>query len=105
MPDQIAYLSGPMFSVGDKWEQENIASMLEAAGFVTYLLQRDGLEVGRLMALLLDPQISSATGMIAMLNARKAVFSLDINQLLGRCICIVLNFDGCVPDEGSVVET
>lgn len=105
MTNQIAYCSGPMFSVGDKWEQENLAAVLEGAGFTTYLPQRDGLEVGKLMALLLDPQISSQTGMIAMSIVRKVVYSLDIYQLLGRCTCVVLNLDGRVPDEGSVVET
>lgn len=105
MPDQIVYCSGPMFSVGDKWEQENIAAMLEAAGFATYLPQRDGLEVGKMMALLLDPQISSQTGMIAMSIVRKVVYALDIYQLLGRCTSIVLNLDGRVPDDGSIVET
>lgn len=105
MNDQIAYCSGPMFSTGDKWEQANIAALLEAGGFTTYLPQRDGLEVGQLMGLLLNPLISSQVGVMAMAIVRKVVYSLDIYQLLGRCTCVVFNLDGRVPDEGSVVET
>lgn len=105
MKDQIVYCSGPMFSVGDLWEQTNVAAVLEAGGFETYLPQRDGLEVGKLMAILLDPQISSQTGQIALSIVRKVVFSLDVYQLLGRCTCLVFNMDGRVPDGGSLVET
>lgn len=105
MTEQIVYCSGPMFSVGDLWEQANIAAVLEGGGYTTYLPQRDGLEVGKLMALLLDPQISSQEGQIALSIVRKVTYSLDIYQLIGRCTCIVFNMDGRVPDGGSLVET
>ncbi|NOD88759.1 MULTISPECIES: nucleoside 2-deoxyribosyltransferase [unclassified Ruegeria] len=105
MSEQIVYCSGPMFSVGDLWEQQNIAAVLEAGGFTTYLPQRDGLEVGKLMALLLDPQISSQEGQIALSIVRKVTYSLDIYQLIGRCTCLVFNMDGRVPDGGSLVES
>ena len=42
--------SGPMFSVGDLNEQAQVAAALEAANFTTYLPQRDGIEVGTVMA-------------------------------------------------------
>lgn len=105
MTEQIVYCSGPMFSVGDLWEQQNIAAMLEAGGYTTYLPQRDGLEVGKLMALLLDPQISSEVGQMALSIVRKVTYSLDIYQLIGRCTALVFNMDGRVPDGGSLVET
>lgn len=105
MTEQIVYCSGPMFSVGDLWEQQNVAAVLEGGGYSTYLPQRDGLEVGKLMALLLDPQISSETGQIALSIVRKVTYSLDIFQLVGRCTSLVFNMDGRVPDGGSLVES
>ncbi len=105
MKDQIVYCTGPMFSAGELWELNNVAAVLEAGGFEVYLPPRDGLEVGKLMALLLNPLLSSETGQIAMSIVRRVVFSLDVFQLLGRCTCLVINLDGRVPDGGSLVET
>ena len=46
-----------MFSHGDKWEQHAIATALEAPKFTTYLPQRDGIEVGKVMGLLNHPML------------------------------------------------
>ena len=59
MNGQIVYLSGPMFSIGDQWEQTQVAKTLEDQGYQTYLPQRDGIEVGQLMALLADPNVGT----------------------------------------------
>ncbi len=105
MEQHIVYCSGPMFTAGDLWEQQKLATALESIGYLTYLPQRDGIEVGRVMQLLNYPQIASEIGQAAMSIVRKVVFSLDVYQLLARCDCVVFNLDGRVPDEGSVVET
>ena len=105
MEQHIVYCSGPMFTAGDLWEQQKLATALESIGYLTYLPQRDGIEVGRVMQLLNYPQIASEVGQAAMSIVRKVVFSLDVYQLLARCDCVVFNLDGRVPDEGSVVET
>jgi nucleoside 2-deoxyribosyltransferase len=105
MEQHVVYCSGPMFTAGDLWEQQRLATALESVGYLTYLPQRDGIEVGRVMQLLNYPQIASETGQAAMSIVRKVVFSLDVYQLLARCTCVVFNLDGRVPDEGSVVET
>lgn len=105
MTETVIYCSGPMFSASDLWQQAAIASELESAGYTTYLPQRDGLEVGNLMKLLLDPQIGTTLGMEAMAIVRRVVFSLDIYQLFYRCNALVFNMDGRVPDGGSIVET
>jgi nucleoside 2-deoxyribosyltransferase len=94
-----------MFTAGDLWEQQKLATALESIGYLTYLPQRDGIEVGRVMQLLNYPQIASEVGQAAMSIVRRVVFSLDVYQLLARCDCVVFNLDGRVPDEGSVVET
>jgi nucleoside 2-deoxyribosyltransferase len=100
------YCSGPMFSHGDKWEQQAIATALEDAKFTTYLPQRDGIEVGRVMGLLNHPMLEGTTiSQHVMLEVRKWVFALDMYQLLERCQSLVFNLDGRAPDDGSVVET
>jgi nucleoside 2-deoxyribosyltransferase len=99
------YCSGPMFSIGDKSEQRCLASVLESAGYTTYLPQRDGIEVGRIMQLVDHPLLDGRIADAIMLEVRKWVFALDMYQLLERCQSLVFNLDGRTPDEGSVVET
>lgn len=102
-PGSPVYLSGPMFSAADLWQQQEIADFLEAAGFETYLPQRDGIEVGNVMHMVNSsngPQVPSL-----MLFIRQIVFAMDMYQLLDRCRSVVFNMDGRVPDDGSVSET
>ncbi len=78
-----------------------IASVLEAAGFATFLPHRDGLEAYVLrMAGMPTPKP------LAPLRARidMAIFSLDAFELLERCAAVVCNLNGRVPDEGMIVE-
>lgn len=97
------YLSGPMFSAADLWQQQQIADTLEAADFTTYLPQRDGIEVGNVMHLVNATNVPQVPSL--MLFIRQIVFAMDIYQLLGRCESVVFNMDGRVPDDGSVSET
>jgi nucleoside 2-deoxyribosyltransferase len=99
------YCSGPMFSVGDKWEQQAVAAALEGEHYTTYLPQRDGIEVGRVMQLVQHPILEGWIADHVMAVVRKWVFALDMFQLLERCNSLVFNLDGRVPDDGSVVET
>src|SRR4051794_17882083 len=104
-PGSPVYCSGPMFSVGDKGEQQAISDALTAAGFSTYLPQRDGIEVGRVMQMVNHPLLKGVIADKIMLEVRKWVFALDMYQLLDRCQALVFNLDGRTPDDGSVVET
>jgi len=97
------YISGPMFSVADKWQQRAIKHTLLSAGFTTYLPQHDGIEVGSLMASVNQANTSQVAPVIAFV--RTIVFAMDMYQLLGPCKSLVFNMDGRVPDEGSVSET
>lgn len=99
------YCSGPMFSAGDKFEQSEVAASLESAGYTTYLPQRDGIEVGKIMELVDHPILEGYIADKIMLEVRKWVFALDMYQLLSRCQSVVFNLDGRTPDDGSVVET
>ena len=96
------YLSGPMFSAADLWQQAAIAAAVEGAGYETYLPQRDGIEVGNVMAMVNSVNDPAVAGLMQFV--REIVFSMDVYQLLSRCQSVVFNMDGRVPDDGSVVE-
>jgi nucleoside 2-deoxyribosyltransferase len=101
------YISGPMFSVADKWQQQAIADALLAAGMSSYLPQRDGIEVAQLMSHVNDDPNNISPQVVAevVLFIREIVFAMDMFQLIERCNSLVFNMDGRVPDEGSVSET
>jgi nucleoside 2-deoxyribosyltransferase len=104
-PGSPVYCAGPMFSAADLWQQEAIADVLEKAGYETFLPQRDGIEAAEVISYLNDPILSTTQGQEIMLIIRKAIFALDMFQVLERCQSLVFNMDGRVPDEGSVAET
>ncbi len=97
------YCSGPLFSPEEVGVMKRMAKILKAARYETYLPQRDGVEafimnsVNNPLANLLIPR--SVTTLIS-----KAVYAVDIYQLLAVCDHFVLNMNGRVPDEGAVVE-
>jgi nucleoside 2-deoxyribosyltransferase len=109
-PPTTVYIAGPMFSVGDKSEQSALAAALQAAGFVCYLPQKDGIEVAAVVQLLNDPSLQEGTMLEppvldrCMAWVTRAVVALDVYQTIEACQCTVLNLDGRVPDEGSLVE-
>ena len=109
-PPTTVYLAGPMFSVGDKSEQSALATALQAAGIVCYVPQINGIEVAAVMQLLKDPSLHQGTMLEppvldrCMAWVTRAVVALDVYQTVEACQCTVLNLDGRVPDEGSLVE-
>ncbi len=78
-----------------------IATVLEQAGFGTFLPHRDGLErfVMDLVNTPLNNNILKARDAV---NA--AIFALDCFQITRRCEYFLLNMNGRVPDEGAVAE-
>lgn len=103
------YLSGPMFSVADQTQQQAIADLLKnSGGMDSYLPQRDGIEVAKLMAHVNDPEgpgVDPMQILMVIQFMREIVYSMDMFQLLSRCNSLVFNMDGRVPDDGSVSET
>ena len=95
------YCAGPLFNEPERREMEDIAEVLEAAGYTTFLPQRDGLEFARLL-----PELRNlaSTSEAADAILQRAIFSLDVFQLLSRSDAVVANINGRVPDEGTVVE-
>ena len=79
-----------------------IARVLEEAGYGTYLPHRDGVE--RYVMGLVNSPLN-----VNLFNIRKlidrAIFCLDVYQLVKCCDYLVLNMNGRVPDEGALIET
>ena len=96
-----AYCSGPLFNAKEKEEMGELASCLEQAGFETFLPQRDGLELTRVVEALVGMGLQAEQ---ASDIAAKAVFALDVYQVVARCDGMVVNLNGRVPDEGAVAE-
>ncbi len=95
------YCAGPLFNKPERQEMAHIAKVLEDAGYSTFLPQRDGLEFARVL-----PDLATALGTQAEVQdvLARAVFSLDVYQLLSVSDAVVANLNGRVPDEGTVVE-
>lgn len=80
-----------------------LAATVEALGHSTFLPQRDGLE-GLAMRLAALPGARSAVAAPVDRWLRRAIFALDVFELVERCDAVVWNLNGRVPDEGAVVE-
>jgi nucleoside 2-deoxyribosyltransferase len=95
------YCAGPLFNAKEQDEMRELAEALERAGFHTFLPQRDGLEltkvVPELVARGVDPAIAGEI-------TAKAIFALDVYQVMEDCEAIVVNLNGRVPDEGAISE-
>ena len=98
------YCSGPLFSPEEKQAMQQIAEVLEHAGYATFLPQRDGLEA-YVMRLANDPRVTNKMFRRINLFTHKAIFALDIYQVVEGCGALVFNMNGRVPDEGGVAET
>lgn len=95
------YCSGPLFSPEERDTMASIDSSLIAAGFKTFLPQRDGLEPV-FLPLMNSPLNTSAFGLNKL--ADRSVFRFDLFMLVHRCDVLVMNMNGRVPDEGACVE-
>jgi len=94
------YCAGPLFNEPERREMALIAEVMEAAGHETFLPHRDG------------PFIRLRDNLVAGGRApdsiwptlRRAIFALDVNRLLSWSSAVVVNLNGRVPDEGTIVE-
>lgn len=95
------YCAGPLFSPAERKEMELIANALEALGHATFLPHRDGLELSRLETRLQEQGLSPVeTSKVV----DRSIFCLDVYKLLDWSDGVVINLNGRVPDEGTVVE-
>jgi nucleoside 2-deoxyribosyltransferase len=94
------YCAGPLFNEPERHEMQEIAARLERAGHETFLPQRDGLELAQL-----EPIVAELAEPRAAADAlHRAIFCFDMFKLLSWSEGVVANFNGRVPDEGTVVE-
>ena len=95
------YCAGPLFTAKEREEMQDLAECVERAGFRTFLPQRDGLELTLCVQALVERGVEpvSAACLVA-----KAIFALDVYQVLEACDGVVANLNGRVPDEGAVSE-
>lgn len=99
--DIRVYCAGPLFNDKEREEMRQIAEELSRAGFETFLPQRDGLEMSKCVERLVAGGMERAEAN-ALLS--RAVFKLDVYQVLENCQAMVVNLNGRVPDEGAVSE-
>jgi len=95
------YIAGPLFNSKEREEAEEIAEIVERAGYRTYVPHRDGClyrdVIKELKAFTLSKRKAEKL-------AQKAIFLLDFYQVTKKCDMTVFNMNGRVPDEGGIVE-
>ncbi len=94
------YCAGPLFNPKEREDMNSIATTLEVAGYSVFLPQRDGLELARLLPVLMKKDFSKGDAS-SVLNS--AIFSLDVFEVIDSD-GVILNINGRVPDEGAMVE-
>lgn len=99
----VVYCSGPLFSPEERAAMASISHILQESGYETFLPHRDGLEA--LVLPLADRStIAGTIGQIIGQRVHKAIFAVDVYQIVERCDALVFNMNGRVPDEGGVAE-
>ena len=86
------YIAGPLFSDSERMFNEMLNDALISNNYSTFLPQKDGLELDRLISMGLGKE-----------EAEKKIFELDIQEI-NRSDFVVFVMDGRVPDEGACVE-
>jgi len=101
MKNKKVYCAGPLFNPKEREEMKEIATCFENAGYDTFLPQRDGFEMNVWLKRVIDKGIDAEEAGRAI---TRAVFALDVYQLVECCDGILVNLNGRVPDEGSIAE-
>jgi len=94
------YCAGPLFNNKEREEMLEIAQALEQSGFSVFLPHRDGMLLVELTEKFKEAGLSKNTTDQVL---HRAIFSLDVYHVLDSQ-GLVLNMNGRVPDEGSLVE-
>jgi nucleoside 2-deoxyribosyltransferase len=95
------YCAGPLFNARERQEMEDLAKALREAGYDVFLPHQDGLELTRVVEVLLARGVPAQQ---ASQLCAKAIFALDVYQVMVECDALVANLNGRVPDEGTVSE-
>jgi len=81
----LAYIAGPLFNEGERWFDEQINALAEAAGFETFLPHRDT-----------PPELVSQ-------RDPEGIFRSDLDHL-ERSGLVVANLNGVTSDDGTAWE-
>ncbi len=94
------YCAGPLFNAQERDNMTCISSVLEEAGYKTFLPHRDGIELAALSKELAKKAeaIDDIDSLLAQI-----IFYVDSYQV-ANCDGLALNLNGRVPDEGAMVE-
>lgn len=95
------YCSGPLFSPEERAGMQALARVVEQAGYRTFLPHRDGLE--SVLLRFAGSPLARLSGSARQV-ADRAIFALDVYQLVELSACLVFNMNGRVPDEGAAAE-
>lgn len=95
----IVHLAGPAFAPEEVEGMSRTASLLEGAGFETYLEPRDGLGPALQTLAGFDGDPGGEGRCRSVLQS--AAFALEVYQVVRRCDCVVFNMNGRVPDDGG----
>ena len=82
--------------MGERYEQSLVATIVEKAGYQTYLPQRDGLILGNQRQIYLNQGYTQAE---ATQLASEDIFNFDVYQIF-KCDGLVSNAIGVAPDSG-----
>jgi nucleoside 2-deoxyribosyltransferase len=95
------YCAGPLFNDAERREMESIGAALAAAGYEPFVPHADSLVFSQVQPWLIGQGFDPArAGQIL----HRAIFALDVYQVVVDCGSLVLNINGRVPDEGAVAE-
>ena len=83
----LIYIAGPLFNTPERWYLERVAEALEAAGYRTFLPQRDAGIV----------QVGSSA------EERRRVFQSDLDAMQACDLCVAL-LSGADHDSGTSAE-
>lgn len=92
------YVGGPYYNDAERKEQERIARNLQQNGFLTYLPQRDGLDINKVITVLISEGKTAAQ---ASELASQMVFQYEVYNLI-KCAAIVVNSNEVEPESGTV---
>jgi nucleoside 2-deoxyribosyltransferase len=102
------YIASPLFNPGELETNREIAKVLEANDFKTFLPQRDGIlfvewykKIAEL-GIFVDGKAYSQEE--AQRKTLQLIYLLDLYQTCEGCDALVFNMNGRVPDEGAVAE-
>lgn len=95
---KTVYIAGPYYNNAEKNEQTRLATTLERAGFKTYLPQRDGLPLQKVITTLIN---EGKTQQQAIEESPQIIFDYNIYNLM-KSQCLLVDANHSVINEDTV---